>query len=112
MLAPAGTPVDELESKLTVSPAFGAAGEKVNWACRVPPPPPPPPSPPELMLMLVLPWVPEQPVLVADTAFVPVVDQETVTELPVALPATVPPLTLQVHPLLLAVQLLANPEKT
>src|SRR5947209_18372746 len=111
MLAPAGTPVDGLESKLTVSPALGAAGEKVNWACREPPPPPPPPPSPELMLMLVFPWAPEQPVLVADTALTPVVDQDTVTWLPVAPVEMVPPLTLQLQPLLLAVQLLANPEK-
>src|SRR5947209_16716396 len=108
MLAPAGTPVDELESKLTVSPALGAAGEKVNWACKVPPPPPPPPPSPELMLMLWLPWAPEQPVLVANTVFEPVVDQETEMLLPVALPAMVPPFTLQVQPLASAVQLLAD----
>src|SRR5436305_690036 len=96
MLAPAGTLVDGLESKLTASPALGAAGVTVNCT-------------PfagggggggggALAGATV-------------TAFAPVVDQETATELPVALPATVPPLTFQVHPLLLAVQLLANPEK-
>jgi hypothetical protein len=58
--------------------------------------------------MLALPWALLQPELVAETVFEPVVVHDTEIELPVESPETVPPLTLQSHPALAGVQLLAD----
>src|SRR6476660_3475606 len=103
-LAPAGTLVEELESKLTTSPAFGAPGEKVNFACRTPPLT-------ALRLILAPPEAPEQPLLVADRFFRPSVDHYTEMLLPVELPVMVPPSGFQLQPVAPGVQLVAEAEK-
>jgi len=63
------------------------------------------------MEMLALPGAPLQAELVARTDFEPIVVQDMEIELADELPETVPPLTLQLQPALVGVQLLAEAEK-
>ena len=58
------------------------------------------------------PWAPLQPLLVAETVFVPAVAQMTEIPLPVAEPEIVPSPTLQLQPVLDGVQLEAEAAKT
>jgi hypothetical protein len=94
--------VEALPLKVTVLPGWGAVGEKLNAACKEPPV-----VVPELIVTLREPMALPQPLLVALTDLMPAVGQVTEIELPVELPEMVPSPTVQCHPVLDGVQLLA-----
>jgi hypothetical protein len=95
--------VDAPASKVTAWPTLGIAGVQLKLAAR----PPPPPVLPSLMETVCESEAPEQPELLTEICFAPVLVQAIVTELPV--PVIAPPAALQFQ-VAAGVQLLAEAE--